>query len=679
MTPDERDEGSAKPRPDKPDDRSDDWVGASGVSGAHVIAGDRTPKLHIAMMVLGPLGLAVAILLSLWSSSRRVEHSVNVQVEATWRPGGELGLRTQLLGHDARPLVDVATVHAELTDASGAHFPLGELEAVGEGLSQRTLRVPVEAAVGEGALTLHFAPQTGAPAVRDEGGRASGAPAPIEAFDEHIPISIVARRDPTQAAGRPVVAKHMLQWADDTDEQPELLRIDLRPEGRLLAGFRNRVFVRVTDLEGAVWEPEHVPAEIQIRLVSGEFAGQVGDPEHPPLLFEGPLDALGLVSVGGELNSDVVRFEVRLRADEAGVPDGPGEPSTEPGEQGTEPGTKPDTGPDTPGTEPGTPKPELDRFTGPKRRLRFVSHAGTVRVHADVDIAEPGDTIHLDVEAISTRRPVYVDIHGPQGAWLDTLTPPLRVPQERDWVVPRGLRAGASEPGSFIQFEAYQSVLRPEEASAIARVQLSDAGPREALRDLIARHRAVLTELAAAEPGAAELGVPGEELELERERAYLDHVEARLGVRGAEPLSDEALARARAFLIANLGSMVYGPPQALSTRERQDAELEAFKARWAVGVRWFLLGGGALFIIVAALLIGLNQRRLTRETYAALGLRPGAAEDPLVDLEELRADHALVVARSRREMIVRGVLTIALVSATLMLTLAMLESLVWNF
>lgn len=610
-----------------------DWVGASGVSGEHVFEDTRTPKLHAMLMVLGPIGLAVAIVLSLWSSSKQVQHSVNVQVDSTWRIGEQLGVRAQTLGPDSRPLAGGHARSATLVDGAGGRHPLGELDLVDHGLSQATVTVPEDAALGAGALELSF----------DDG----------EPFTERIPIELVETR--AIGEGTQVIAKHMLQWADDTDEQPEGVRIDVRPAGRLLAGFSNRVFVRVTDPAGKPWTPEHVPPEIQILLISGEFAEQVGKLDAPAVLYEGPIDRLGLAHVVGDLDSDVVRFEVRLRED---VPPAP------------------EDVPPAAGDAPPAPEGAPPQFTGPKRRLRFVSHAGTVRIHASTDLARPGETVNVAVEALSQRRPVYVDVHGPRGAWLDTLTPPLTVPQDRDWVLPERVDPKDLERGAFIQFEAYQSVLHPEDSSSLARVQLGDGDARAALRALVELQRTQL-----------ELPRIDKAFEIGREKAYLSHIEGRLDSSAAEgsgePLTEHELARARAFLIGTLEAVVHGPPQALSTRAREEAELASFKQRWTVGIRVFLLGGGGAFILVMIALVWRNQREVERRTSAALGLglnQGKRGESILDDLDdEAFADQRMAILHARRQVLMRGGASVVIMILAIVLTLAMLEALVWEY
>ncbi len=608
-----------------------DWAGASGVSGEHVIAGERAPRLHWALMILGPIGLAIAIVLSLWSSSRQIERSVNIQVDETWTPGEQLAVRTQIVGGDLQPLEAKTRVSLALVDGGGRTHELTELVDVAPGLAQGSFGVPKlepdELARGA-ELVVHF------------------EPAQLEPFDERLPITLVPERKP--GVGHQVISKHMLQWADDTDEQPAEVRIDLRPAGRLLAGFDNELFVRVTDPAGKPWKPkpEGTPATIQVLLISGEFGGKIGKLDDSPVVYEGPVDALGLARFFGKLTSDVVRFEVRLIGEQDIAALAP------------EPGTQPAQAPDA---QPAAPDEPRD-FSGPKRRLRFVSHAGTVRIHASTNLAHPGDPVTVAVEAISARKPVFVDVHGPTGAWLDSFTPPLVVPQEREWTIPAGIPATAK--AGIVQFEAYQSTLRPEDSSALARVQLvpTTVTPAASIAALVERQREQLS-----------LPRVDKQFEIGRERAYLTEVE-----KAAATLDEAGVERTRAFLLGSLEAVVHGPPQALNTRAREDETLAAFKRRWTLGIRWFLLGGGVLFIVVMSTMVWRNQRRVETQTSKALGLVAGSPDAPRIDDEAL-ADQSLAIMRSRREVLARGLFTIALMIAALLLTIAMLESLVWEY
>lgn len=614
------------------------WVEASGASLEAV--GERAPRLHWMLVVLGPLGLAVSIMTSLWNSGRHVERSVNVQVETRWVAGEQLAIRTQIVDYELEPLADLSAVQLRFVDADGTTHELGELVEISDGLAQGVLAVP-NVAPGSGELVLHYE---------------TSPDSRVDPFDEHLPVEIVEAR--SVEAGRVVISENMLQWADDTDEQPAGVRIDLRPDGRLLAGFHNRLFVRVTDVAGKPWKPAAGVSRIQVLLASGEFGGQIGDSDKPPVLYDGPVDALGLATVEGLLSSEAVRFEIRLVGD---AEIAAAKAAAEPKPPEAPPASPPNPAP--PEQAPAAPPPAASPYlSGPKRRLRFVSHAGTVRVIASTDFVHPGDEITITVDAISARRPAFVDIHGPSGVWFDTVTPPLLVPREYKFEVPRELGLDLSgDP--FIQFEAYQSTLRPEDSSAIARVQLAPASGvrRDALTPLLERQR-------------QQLSLPriDKEFEIGRERTYLSHVETTMRGTGS---SDAEVERARAFLIGSLAAVVHGPPQALNTRAREDVDIATSKRSWTLAVRWFLLGGGGLFILVMATMVWRNQRKLERQTTEALGFVPGSK----IPDDEMFADHTLALSRARREMIGRGILTIGIMTAALLMTVLLLESLVWEY
>lgn len=577
-----------------------------------------TPRLHGALIIAGPLGLALAVVLSMWSSSQKILHSVDVQVDAQWQPGQSLALRTQVLGADLRPLDRTLAVEAELVDAAGTRHPLGSLTEVGTGLAQLELAVP-DAASGTASLQLHY--------------DIAGQPR----FDEQVEVEIVEHRSAREA--EQVVAGNMLQWADDSDPQPDDLRIDLRFAGRLVAGFRNRVFVRVTDPSGKPWTPTDRDASVEVRLLSGEWSGMQGKSDDPPIVHQGPLDRLGLADFAGVLTSDVVRFEVRLPGPRPAAPP-PSPPETAP----------PQTPPPAAPPELAPPKP------GPKRALRFVSHAGTVDILPETELARPGDTIRFAVDAISTRKPVFVDVHAPDGAWLATATPPPNVAQDREWTIPATLGEG------LLQLEGYQSVSSPEQSSALARIQLSTLAPGDprSLEPLIAAQREQLS-----------LPRVDKQFELAREQAYLDTLASFAQGKAAQGLDAAEVARVRSFLIGSLEPVVYGPPVALDTRAREVETLADFKARWLIRIRVWLFGGGGAFILLLTALVWRHQRQFERQTSAALGLAEGPRD------EEVFADQSLALQRARQEIVGRGVITILLWVAMLIITIMMLEKLVW--
>src|SRR5690606_21460415 len=77
---------------------------------------------------------------------------------------------------------------------------------------------------------------------------------------EVVPIEIVDERPPR--AGDLTISTSTLNWGDNTEPQPESLRIVARPDRRLLAGFDNTLMVRVTDPGG-----RPLPARIEVALL----------------------------------------------------------------------------------------------------------------------------------------------------------------------------------------------------------------------------------------------------------------------------------------------------------------------------------------------------------------------------------------------------------------------------
>jgi hypothetical protein len=200
-------------------------------------------------------------------------------------------------------------------------------------------------------------------------------------------------------------------------------------------------------------------------------------------------------------------------------------------------------------------------------------------------------------------------------------------------------------------------VTSPEDSTSIARVQISsgDRGDRRLLEPLIARQREQL-----ALPRA------DKQFDVARERAYLDALaEAKLDPREVQ--------RARSFLLGSLEPVVHGPPVALDTRLREEETLASFKANWTLGIRWFVFGGGGLFLALLVALVWRHQKQFEQQSNRALGLVGGESLD-----EEIFADQSLAIARARQQILIRGAVIIGLWIAMLVITIMMLESLVWT-
>lgn len=390
----------------------------------------------------GPIGLAIAIMLGLWVARLNVFDAVIVQAQPQWVASETLPVRVQVVTEFPMTL-SAPTVELSV-EQDGQRHSLEALTAVaGSAMVQGRIVVP-SLTPGPAVLHLHVE-----------------AP-PFEPRDERIPIEVVEARG--AAEGRHVVSTSMSQYADDSDPQPEAWKIDVRPRGRVLAGFENQLWVRVTDAAGQPWS-----GPLSMRLVDGEFAERRGDADDPPSIYTGRTDAAGLAVVEGLLSSEVVRVLVELHAegDEASVL--------------------------------------------AKRKVRLVSFAGAVNVRADVLHAHAGTTVEVDADGLGAKRPVFVDVFDANGAWIDTFDPPMAGHEPaRPWLVPEAL---ASAGAGIIQLEAYHFTNAPGESTAVSRVLVDPHATTDkaTLTPLLERQRTLL-------------GRPRNDRtwDEERERKYLD-------------------------------------------------------------------------------------------------------------------------------------------------------------
>lgn len=534
----------------------------------------------------GPLGLAVAILLSLWISFLHVRHTLVVQVETQWRAGEQLAVRAQIVAEQPGPVTRPGG--RVWVEQGGTSHALGDLQpAAGTAMSQTTFAVP---ALEVGPAQLHLELRA------DD----------VEPMHEVLPISIVSSRESREPV--PMVTGSTLQYGDDTDPQPAGMRIVVRPFGRILAGFSNTMMVRVTHPDGRPYE-----GPIEVLLAGGELMGQRGHADHPPVLTNGSTDRMGLLFLDGLLTSEVVRIEVRV-------------PSR------------------------SDPSRILHR-----RRTRMVSYAGAVvaevsRLAIPVGSIGGGDearTMELHAHGLSAKLPVFVDVHGPDGAFIDALEPFVGGEPPRDWTPPH-VEAGV------VQIEAYHFAKEPGESTAVARVQVAAErlSDRESLTPLLARHRDQM-DIPRVEQG----------FDRELERAYLDWLaEAELG--------QDEIEVARRWLLGTLPITVHGPPTALVTHDRDVAALAARQRNWTVGLRFFLLGGGGLFLIAMTWTMVRSHSRAALATLREL---------ERLDDCETRLDALEQVRRARRTALLRGLGVIAVMAGGLGLTTLMLESLLWVF
>lgn len=530
-------------------------------------------------VIAGPLGLAFALIASLWVSTMHVRHSLLVQVETTWRAGDRLGLRVALVATRPGPIANTEVEVA--VEQDGASYTLAS-PAVGEG-----------GAIAEGGFdvpALQPGPATLRVRVTGEG---------VDPIDEAIAIDVAEVREPI--LGTPVVSGSILQHGDDTHAQADAARIVVRARGRLLAGFDNELFVRVTDPNGV---PLGTP--VDVTLVDGKFMGHVGSASKPPVLHHGPPDRLGLVRLHGPLGSEVLRLQI-----DTTTADGKA--------QG--------------------------------RLVRMVSFAGAVDVIADPAIVAPGDPVEIKAWGLSTKIPIHVDVHGVDGAFADVLTPPVvgREPP-RIWHVP------VSSADGVLQLEAHSHVTAPGESTALVRVQVSSADPASA---------ASFTALLDAQRAALPLPRIERDYDQTLEAAYLDWI-------ARTPIAPAEVDGARRFLLGTLPARVIGPPVALATRGRLEAELVRTQGNARIWMRVFLLGGGGLFLGAMAFGIVRSQRRAAAQALAEVRRERGPDPQEAAQLE----GHIRSAARAG---IARGFGVLGIMVGGIALTMFILERLVWVF
>lgn len=531
-----------------------------------------------APVTIACLGVATIILLSLWVAGWRVEQALVVQVEPTWVAGEPLALRVLHVDGERSPIVG-SRVRAELLSEGPPAPLLDAVDAIESGAAQGRFTVP---ALSPGWADL----------------RVTLSADGLDPLTEVVPIEIVDERPPR--AGDLTISTSTLNWGDNTEPQPESLRIVVRPDRRLLAGFDNTLMVRVTDPGGAP-----LPARIEVALLGGEFMGARGSTSQPPILIEATCDGLGLASLRGPMTSDVLELEVRV-------------------------------------VDPSLVLEGEARVLG-RRRFRMVSFAGAVRLESDDLSLESGNIVALRTRSLRKSRPIYVDVHGADGAWIDTLEPIIGPQPPREW-------SSAGQPPGLLQFEAYHYTNDPGESAELLRAQVVEGAPdgQAALEPLLERYRELLT-------------LPRVERSFNRddERAYLAFLER------TELTADEVQA-ARRWLLGTLPVQVYGPPLAASTLVRAHEAMAALKTRWYDGLRIALLGGGGLFLLLLTVMV---LRRLG-DTVEATARALAGVDTPAALAAEIR--------RARRTALLRVGVVVLTMGAGIVLAEVVLDRLIWR-
>lgn len=456
-----------------------------------------------------------------------------------------------------------------LEDSAGSRHSLGRVAPVAGGKVLQTNLVVPQASPGPARLEWSIEGERGQ---QDFGARS-------------VPVEIT-RAEPEAVA---------VLWASATtsareephERQPEGHTIDLRPGGRLLAGFDSTLWLRVGDAQA---QPE--PMHYEMSLISGEFAGQRAERGRAVVLQSGKTDGMGLALLEGRLDSEAVRMRVRICA----------EACAESGDVA-------------------------------ERSFFFASRPGGVQLYADPQqLSGPlGRKLALRSQSLSARRPVFVDLHAPGGRWAATTAQPVPPGDARFQ-----LDLPNVGPQGVWQLEASHAGRAEDAATALWRTYVppAQASPGDVARNLLTLQRSDIEEM---------------QLEARREsdeRTRLAGLEATIeGLEARAEGGRESWPRLHRYLLETLAVRIYGSPTPHDTLAPAREALAQKKQRWTRGLRAFMAIGGTLYILAFAWVVWANYRQLERAMTHALGDgHSGEADTILIGRRALALRGVLAVA-----------------------------------
>lgn len=544
------------------------------------------------------LGVGLGLFVSLWVGAWKIERSVVVHAESVAISGAPYPVRVALqdVGSNPSP-IDRVELRYERGD--GSVLSLGELSPLGAGFSGThgaTLKFPeIDDSDGELVVLVH--------------------PKDHEMMRWGVPVAVRSSRP--SRAGSPLTNESKLALTDDSDPQPEALKIDVQVMGQMMAPFTNVFMVRLTGDDGSPLE-----RDLRVLLVSGIFDDVHGSADALPLVFQGTSDAAGLARFKGRVQTEVVRFKVEVDGREDTLLEasraGHGAPHLRHS-----------------GDDSKSPRTVDDATT---RVVRLVGYPGAAKLTvARRAVLASGSTTELRLAQIGLRSMV-IDIHDATGAWIDTIVQPKGSGLSHEWQVPIGSSSGV------ISFEAYR---RSTSSRAGATVELLHVGPSTASR--VELERALLRRAQTA----ARSSSSSSEDDRRREIGWIDTVEQHVG-RGATTNWLE-------WTMGTMTRSVYGAPVALRTLPTDDAELLERKNKIHGYVRNYLIVGGALYLMLFALWLladfKLRGSGLTAE-------EAGALRD---------------AAPSTAEVIGRFSIMLVAVAGTLALIIMLFDNLIWSY
>ncbi len=516
------------------------------------------------------LGVGFGLFVSLWVGAWEIERSVVVYAESVAVRGAPYPVRVE--SQDAHgEAVAIERVELSYEPDEGPVVRLGELSPLGagfRGIHGATLRFP-GAGEGEGTLVVR---------VHQAG---------HETTRWTIPVAVRGSRRARAPARLNNESK--LALIDDSDPQPDALKIDVEVMGQMLAPFTNVFMVRLTDADG-----RPLRRAVKVSLASGMFGALQGSHDAPPVVFEGSTDGDGLARFKGRVQTEVIRLKVDVAgAQEEGV-----DVSTVAGD--------------------GSAGATMDSAGDPVTRVvRLVGYPGAVKLTvAQPTVVTVGATVELRLAQIGARGSL-IDVHDATGAWIDTLTHTEGSDLVHRWTVSPGTPAG------LVSLEAYR---RSSSFRAGAMVELLFVGGAGASR--AARERALLHKVREATSSSSSA-----EEDTARQLRWLSALEETATTPGRGGLRLE-------WLMGTMDRAAYGAPVALRSLPLDTDALRARKHEIHGYVRSYLVVGGILYVLLFAGWL-LLESRLQR--VGLTGEEAGVLRDAAPSKAEGAARFALMI------------------------------------
>lgn len=580
------------------------------------------------LVVLGCLGLAAHLWTSLWVFQSRVGPSLRIEHPSALIPGSRSPLRVALRDADLRPVAMDGAVKVFFSPGSGEkerdRVYLGTLEpfqmrdrAVAS-RAEGEVSIPPDLALGAGFLEFEVPEKDGGHWRRR--------------CEIEVSSSIKARK--------PSVIREsaILRQADQSQDQPPGYRIEVRPVGDLRAPFRNQIWVRISDDKG-----EPVKGHIAVHLYHGQWKS---GPNHikaqeAGLLLSSPLPKTGLAFFSGDLASETVGFELRYFAGE---------------------------------------KARRAKKATASRKVMLRAVPGGDQLVSPRPLVGADEDIELIYRSLAPGRKASFDIHDADGRWLGRCGDP-RPRGEQKWRCPAPKELGAAVAGLY-HIEAHAGVRRVQPGVPFARLWVDGVDGLDGVDEMDerdgedannspksgnkARRDPAKTRARPLPPAALKwMRSFIKEWPVEEQKPlenYLRSIEAQRW----EPPQWRQLT---SWLISATPPALFAAPSVHDTFKSAGEELKAHKSRWALRLRIWLWGGGALYVLLVALWVYYSQRRYFEQVAQTLAIEGG--ED-----EQNSHEAAKNLSRPSRAAVLRATGIVVILAGCLVLLALFMESLV---